>query len=80
MCILMLFNDTNRKVTYHDLIQTMQISETELKSHLIPLCQFKILVKNPVGKDFKMEDSLKVNFSYHNNMIKIKVPVMYSKV
>jgi cullin 3 len=79
MCILMLFNDQSRKVTYHDLIQTMQISEVELKSHLIPLCQFKILQKNPVGKEFKMEDQLKVNFSYHNNLIKIKVPVMHSK-
>jgi len=79
MCILMLFNDTNRKITYHDLLQTMQIGETELKSHLIPLCQFKILNKNPVGKEFKMEDQLKVNMQYHNNLIKVKVPVMHSK-
>jgi cullin 3 len=58
----------------------MQISETELKSHLIPLCQFKILQKNPQGKEFKMEDQLKVNLQYHNNLIKVKVPVMHSKI
>jgi len=61
MCILMLFND-KPSVTYHDLIQTMQVSETELKSQLIPLCQFKILLKSPMGKEFKMEDSFAVNF------------------
>ena len=27
-----------------------------------------------------MDDSFQVNFSYHNNMIKIKVPVMFSKI
>jgi cullin 3 len=26
-----------------------------------------------------MDDQFRVNFAYHNNMIKIKVPVMYSK-
>jgi len=58
----------------------MQISETDLKSHLIPLCQFKILHKSPMGKEFKMEDQFRVNFSYSNNMYKIKVPVMHSKI
>jgi cullin 3 len=46
---------------------------------LIPLCQGKILLKNPTGKDFKMEDLFMVNMSYHNSLIKIKVPVMHSK-
>ena len=79
MCILMMFND-QQTISYQGLIQNMQISETDLKSHLIPLCQYKILQKSPVGKDFKMDDSFQVNFSYHNNMIKIKVPVMFSKI
>jgi len=79
MCILMLFNDKPKVITYHDLIQTMQISETDLKSHLIPLCQYKILQKTPVGKEFKMEDHFRVNISYSNNMYKVKVPVMHSK-
>lgn len=78
MCILMLFND-KQKVTYHELLQTMQISDQDLKSQIIPLCQFKILTKNPQGKEFKMEDQFRVNFAYQNNMIKIKVPVMVSK-
>ena len=79
MCILMLFND-KQVVTYHDLIQNMQISDIDLKSHLIPLCQFKILQKNPMGKDFKMDDQFRVNFNYHNNLIRIKVPVVHSKI
>ena len=33
-----------------------------------------------MGKDFKMDDSFRVNFSYSNNMYKIKVPVMHSKL
>ena len=44
MCILMLFND-KPKVTYNELMQLMQIGDADLKSHLIPLCQFKILMK-----------------------------------
>ena len=31
MCILMLFNE-KKEVTFHDLLQNMQISDTELKS------------------------------------------------
>ena len=58
----------------------MQLSETDLKSHLIPLCQSKILNKSPQGKEFSMSDQFAVNFQYHNNMIKIKVPVMLSKI
>jgi hypothetical protein len=37
------------------------------------------LLKNPTGKEFKMDDILQVNMNYHNNLIKIKVPVMHSK-
>ena len=58
----------------------MQLSENDLKSHLIPLCQSKILHKSPQGKDFQMTDLFAVNFQYHNNMIKIKIPVMLSKI
>lgn len=78
MCILMLFND-NPRLTYHDLLQKIQISEQDMKSHLIPLCQFKILAKNPQGKDFKMEDFYQVNFQFHNNSVKVKVPIVHSK-
>ena len=37
MCILMMFNEQS-EVSYHDLMQNMQVTETDLKSHLIPLC------------------------------------------
>jgi len=37
MCILMLFND-RPEITFHELRQKMQISDSEIKSHLIPLC------------------------------------------
>jgi len=33
-----------------------------------------------MGKEFKMEDTFRVNFAYSNNMYKIKVPVMHSKL
>jgi cullin 3 len=36
-------------------------------------------VKSPVGKDFSMEDELRVNMNFSSNMVKIKVPVMHSK-
>ena len=32
-----------------------------------------------MGKDFKMDDQIKVNFLYTNNLFKIKVPVVHSK-
>ena len=44
------------KVTYAELLQNMCITDHELKSHLIPLCKFKILDKFPKEADFKMED------------------------
>jgi cullin 3 len=78
MCILMLFNDRS-KVNFHELLQSLNVPDSDLKSHLIPLCQFKILQKNPVGKEFRMDDTFTVNMSYHNNFIRIKVPVMHSK-
>lgn len=46
MCILTMFNDS-KSVTYSDMINNMHISDHELKSHLIPLCKFKILDKLP---------------------------------
>lgn len=57
MCILMMFND-QRQLSYHGLLQGLQLSDSELKPHLIPLCQGKILMKNPTGKEFKMDDIL----------------------
>jgi len=78
MCILLLFND-KASISYNDLLQNLQLSDTEMKSQLIPLCQFKILMKNPKGTEFKMEDNFSVNFGYENNMIKIRVPIMHSK-
>lgn len=79
MCILMMFNE-QRQISYHGLLQGLQLTDIELKPHLIPLCQGKILLKNPTGKEFKMDDIMQVNMNYHNNLIKIKVPVMHSKV
>ena len=79
MCLLMLFNQ-DTVLNYHQILQKLQLSETELKSHLIPLCQGKIILKNPTGKEFKMEDCFQVNRNYQNSLIKIKVPVMHSKV
>lgn len=78
MCILVLFNERS-KVNYHELLQSLNVSDQDLKSHLIPLCQFKILQKNPIGKEFRMDDTFTVNLNYHNNFIRIKVPVMHSK-
>ena len=73
-----MFND-QRQISYHGLLQGLQLTDVELKPHLIPLCQGKILLKNPTGKEFKMDDIMQVNMNYHNNLIKIKVPVMHSK-
>lgn len=66
-------------MTYHELLQKMNVTDSDLKSHLIPLCQYSVLTKNPKGKEFKPDDVFKVNWSYHNNSIKVKVPIMHSK-
>lgn len=55
MVILTMFNDTI-KVSYGEFLQNMQISDQDLKSHLIPLCKFKILDKFPKETDFKADD------------------------
>ena len=78
MCILTMFNDS-KNVTYNDMLSNMQITDHDLKSHLIPLCKFKILDKSPKEQEFKVDDTFAVNFSYHNNSIKIKLPVISSK-
>ena len=78
MVILTMFND-QQKVTYGELLQNMQTTDHELKSHLIPLCKFKILDKFPKESEFKNEDFFQVNFSYQNNSFKIKLPVLCSK-
>lgn len=57
----------------------MQITDNDLKSHLIPLCKFKILDKFPKDTEFKSDDYFQVNFSYSNNSFKIKLPVLCSK-
>jgi len=74
-----MFND-QPTLSYHALLQHLQVTDQELKSHLIPLCQFKILSKQPTGKEFKMEDQFSVNFNFHSNIIKVKIPVVHSKV
>ena len=73
-----MFNDTPR-VSYHDLVENMNITDQDLKSHLIPLCKFKILDKFPKDTEFKMDDQFQVNLSYQNNSFKIKLPVLCSK-
>lgn len=78
MCLMMLFND-NQQLNFHSILEYMQVNENDIKPHLIPLLQFKILQKTPVGKDFKMEDVYSVNFKFQNNQLKVKIPVMHSK-
>jgi cullin 3 len=78
MCILMLFNDRNQ-LSFHDLLQKMQIEDNELKPNLIPLLKFKILQKSPMGADFKMEDKYSVNFGFQNQSYKVKIPVIVNK-
>lgn len=78
MCLLLLFND-RASVTYGEMLELMQVSDSDLKSQLIPLCQGKFLIKSPVGKEFKSDDTFKVNTQYSNNNIKIQVPVAHSK-
>jgi hypothetical protein len=73
-----MFNDS-KNVTYNDMLGNMHISDHELKSHLIPLCKFKILDKFPKEQEFKVDDTFAVNFAYHNNSIRIKLPVISSK-
>ena len=36
MCVMMLFNESPQ-INYHSILESMQISDTELKPHLIPL-------------------------------------------
>lgn len=78
MCLLMNFNE-KKSYSYQDLLQVMQLNDNDIKPHLIPLLQFKILQKNPQGKDFKMDDKYSVNMSFFNNGTKVKIPVMHSK-
>lgn len=78
MCLLMMFNEKS-VMSFQELLQNMQIQESELKPHLIPLLKFNLVQKNPQGKDFKMEDKFQVNLRFTNSKIKLTLPVMVSQ-
>jgi hypothetical protein len=80
-CVLMLFNNANN-VTFDEVRRHLNLSEDEAKRQLLTLAagKFKLLKKEPSGKDVNPTDSFSVNSKFTNDKRTIKVPTISAKV
>jgi cullin 3 len=77
MVILMLFNNVNEgdSLSFTDLENATSISPAELKRHLQSLAcaKFKILTKDPKGREVNESDRFTFNSGFQSNMARIKI-------
>ena len=77
MCILMLFND-NITLSLESIRNATNISESELRRHLLSLCtpKLKILKKFSKGKGIVDDDSFTFNDEFTSKFKRMKVPLI----
>eukprot|EP00743_Colponemidia_sp_Colp-15_P002799 GILK01003029.1.p1 GENE.GILK01003029.1~~GILK01003029.1.p1 ORF type:complete len:733 (-),score=137.04 GILK01003029.1:128-2326(-) len=80
MCALMMFNTVDR-ITVRELVQTCQIPDADLKRHLMSLIvpKFRVLNKEPKGKDINDDDVLSVNLEFASKLFRVKIPLVHVK-
>ena len=81
MCILMLFNGT-QKLTLGRIKSETNIPELELKRHLISLCtpKHRILRKGSKGKHISGDDdTFTINSGYKSQFKRVKIPLVSIK-
>ncbi|GER49512.1 cullin family protein [Striga asiatica] len=75
MCVLMLFNNTDR-FTYREIEQATEIPSSDLKRCLQSLACVKgknVLRKEPMSKDIGEEDAFSVNDNFTSKLRKVKI-------
>ena len=80
MCILLLFNNADA-LTYKDIAQALQIDAGDLVRNLQSLAsgKYRVLTKEPKGKDVNETDIFHYNAKFTNKTIKFKIATVSAK-
>lgn len=82
--VLLLFDDVEdgKWLKYSDILSTTNIPENELKRNLQTLAcgKYKLLEKDPKGKEVRASDSFRVNLNFSSPLAKIKIATIANRV
>ena len=80
-CILLLFNEAD-SMTFSDIQGRLNLPAEELKRYVLSLCggKYKILTKDPAGREVAPTDTLSCNATFSDRHQRIKVPMIAAKM
>ncbi|EOD38071.1 hypothetical protein EMIHUDRAFT_448976 [Emiliania huxleyi CCMP1516] len=80
-CILLLFNEAD-SMTFSDIQGHLNLPAEELKRYVLSLCggKYKILTKDPAGREVAPTDTLSCNATFSDRHQRIKVPMIAPKM
>ena len=80
-CILLLFNEAD-SMTFSDIQGRLNLPAEELKRYVLSLCggKYKILTKDPAGREVAPTDTLSYNATFSDRARRIKVPMIAAKM
>ncbi|EOD33762.1 hypothetical protein EMIHUDRAFT_229261 [Emiliania huxleyi CCMP1516] len=80
-CILLLFNEAD-SMAFSDIQGRLNLPAEELKRCVLSLCggKYKILTKDPAGREVAPTDTLSYNATFSDRARRIKVPMIAAKM